>query len=67
MEIVFSRAYRTYELRNVSETELQIINRAFEYDTPFSDIPELALFSRDIKARLSNAVDKMLARYEGTT
>jgi len=53
-----------YVFEDVSETDLQIIYRGFEPTLPYYDIPELALFSKDIRDSLREAVDDLFVRYQ---
>lgn len=53
-----------YVFEDVTETDLQIFARAFEYIRPYSDIPELDVFSNAIANELLYARDQMLERYK---
>lgn len=53
-----------YVFEDVSETELQIFARAFEYDRPYYDIPELAVYSAAMWRKIELARDEMLTRYQ---
>jgi hypothetical protein len=63
MRISYNATSKTYTFLDVTETELQIFYRAFEFDRPFSDIPELDMYSKDIQRVLKDARDDLIERY----
>lgn len=63
MKIYFHERDKTYDLTRVTETELQILVQAFQYTRPFSDIPELGIFSKKIARQLMEEQSMLVARY----
>jgi hypothetical protein len=63
MRISYNATSKTYTFLDITEIELQIFNRAFEYFRPFSDVPELDMYSRVIQRMLGDAADDLIERY----
>jgi hypothetical protein len=65
MKIYFNERDKTYDFTQITETEFQIFNQAFQMGTPFSDIEELYLYSKHVREQLEEENDALIERYRG--